>query len=613
MGVIDIRMRSQSLGNVGATPMHATPDFARAAAIRGQTDAMRAQMLSDGIGRLGRLAGIGVNALVQMRQREDDRTVTNAANEIQRRCDAYMNGDGSPGAGAWNEAVKDGGEWIDRNEKQFEKIYTDVFGSDKTVGGMGLSRSQQEAVRRRLFAYREGWANRQRGKATAVYDRDELDGATRWSANTERTLLGGYTDAAWDEWMNAGSHELAVRRRQGLVASPEAEADFWRERAGRVVQNEIGRRLGEFSDRFSESADPADVAAFYDGQIELAESGKDSVVPGHEAVRSVLGDDADAIGKGYVDALKAAKKKAVRNAEANLRNKMTHVAQASHEATAELELSREWESMGAGQRADAYRDHLKSPSGVVDAEGRVLTWEEAYKEYAPIRGKAVQRAIDHYDLEEKRLKASAAKKANADAVAPVAESPYAKEGQEDVGFYVRMKKKIIDMGRDRTDVNSLLEEVDANQGKLTYTHYLSLYNDLTKERDEANVRVRNEVFTKFLEIGEDTFTKAVDRTARGSKASAAAIETLLGSSNAEYKRSWVPYDPNFTIEDVDAAVEYVDRYLKENPGDMAGAKKALDEIVKPISQAARRRTFRERILKQTSKGTFDSREAFKGE
>lgn len=178
--------------------------------------------------------------------------------------------------------------------------------------------------------------------------------------------------------------------------------------------------------------------------------------------------------------------------------------------------------------------------------------------------------------------------------------------------YTALRQQLVIAKLEKQNPQTMLDLIEAARaaGQLSGDNYFSLWRDAFELQDEQTLRIKNMVFSSFLEIPSHIYATAMNASKRGTTASDSAIETLLGSSNAEYERSGRLHDPNWTIEDVDAADALVEDYLRNHPGDQAGAEKLLNELVKPMSDAARAVEFRDRIRKMRRTGEWSINRAF---
>lgn len=178
--------------------------------------------------------------------------------------------------------------------------------------------------------------------------------------------------------------------------------------------------------------------------------------------------------------------------------------------------------------------------------------------------------------------------------------------------YTALRQQLVIAKLEKQNPQTMLDAIEVARaaGQLSGDHYFSLWRDAFELQDEQNLRVKNMVFSSFLEIPSHIYANAMNMSKRGTPASDSAIETLLGSSNAEYERSGRLHKPNWTIEDVDAADALVEDYLRNHPGDSAGAEKLLNDLIKPMSDAARAVEFRDRIRKMRRTGEWSINRAF---
>lgn len=178
--------------------------------------------------------------------------------------------------------------------------------------------------------------------------------------------------------------------------------------------------------------------------------------------------------------------------------------------------------------------------------------------------------------------------------------------------YTALRQQLVIAKLEKQNPQTMLDAIEVARaaGQLSGDNYFSLWRDAFELQDEQNLRVKNMVFSSFLEIPSHIYANATNMSKRGTPASDSAIETLLGSPNAEYERSGRLHKPNWTIEDVDAADALVEDYLRNHPGDSAGAEKLLNDLIKPMSDAARAVEFRDRIRKMRRTGEWSINRAF---
>lgn len=162
--------------------------------------------------------------------------------------------------------------------------------------------------------------------------------------------------------------------------------------------------------------------------------------------------------------------------------------------------------------------------------------------------------------------------------------------------WVRLNKMITGQERDGLSLDALEGAVEAAKPRLKGADYLALWKECRKRRDADDDRILNRVFARYYELGEDVTALALDTSKRGTERGGEALETLLGSGNAEYVRAGSWSNPDFTKEDVDAACGAVRRYLREHPGDEQGAERLVWELREPATRKARAAAYRDRIL-----------------
>lgn len=259
-------------------------------------------------------------------------------------------------------------------------------------------------------------------------------------------------------------------------------------------------------------------------------------------------------------------------------------------AAQEMRRVRDYEQAGNAKKLDGELDKkqwsfIENPMGEqFDERGYLAQVDQA------VRGGAISRAqgLTLFGRYQKMRK-------DRDELAEDIKNPSVFREKSDPMVWIRVKQMIADAERNNTPAAQLEAAVSLAKTSLSSKEYFALWHEARQKRDAEDDRITSQVFAEFLKIDEDTVKTAIDPSKRTSKAGAEAVGALLGSPNAEYERSWRIHNPDFTVEDVDEAVRLVRDYVKANPGNPEGARQLLENLVKPHAEAARARTFRDRI------------------
>lgn len=259
-------------------------------------------------------------------------------------------------------------------------------------------------------------------------------------------------------------------------------------------------------------------------------------------------------------------------------------------AAQEMRRVRDYEQAGNAKKLDGELDKkqwsfIENPMGEqFDERGYLAQVDQA------VRGGAISRAqgLTLFGRYQKMRK-------DRDELAEDIKNPSVFREKSDPMVWIRVKQMIADAERNNTPAAQLEAAVALAKTSLSSKEYFSLWHEARQKRDAEDDRITSQVFAEFLKVDEDSVKTAIDPSKRTSKAGAEAVGALLGSPNAEYERSWRIHNPDFTVEDVDEAVRLVRDYVKANPGNSEGARQLLENLVKPHAEAARARTFRDRI------------------
>ena len=337
MGLIEIRSRTERLGNLGGV-RETDVQTGAARAYAGMADAIAQdgktkRALAGGIAGLfddaKKLAVQFAEAQERHANEEADRYVARFQEGMNAYDNGYTDADGNRVAGAMEATPDDTGKWMDANVD-----YRDKFG-DKLRKDLKMSDRAMEIARKRLVGYnlstQKRWANR---AASLDQARRKADGIARENAATEALMnLDGTSDAAsrlcWQEWKESGENSLEIA---GIPKDSPAAKEVLRKRALGVLGKRLKQRI---EDTAASVADlPPDQAkiAFDQLAAELAEDnivsslapdaefrdGKGGVVADY--MRESLGDaPISEFAKAAAKDVDAARRKAVHEAEARRR------------------------------------------------------------------------------------------------------------------------------------------------------------------------------------------------------------------------------------------------------------------------------------------------------
>ncbi len=329
MGVIEIRNRSERLGNVGSVRMAdvrtgAAEAYAQEAQAIG-ADAERKRNLASGLGDLGR----GLMALgLTLRDKEDQAKVDAYVSRYQSEMNAFNNGY----VGENGERVKGAMEAMPATEDETVEWERGCYSHRNHVGSslrkeLKLNDRQMQMADKRLVGYnltlQSNWATR----SGTLNRQRELAGAQTRERESCRALEmlpseAVNSDAAittWMEWRDAGERMLQV---QGIDPGSGQADEYRRARALSVLKTRFEKRLRN-EEAACEGLSPDEAKARM-GQFRAALKDGDPIqllVPDSTAVRgddgqtiadfvrAALGPDADA----RMDAFRSA---AVRDAKA---------------------------------------------------------------------------------------------------------------------------------------------------------------------------------------------------------------------------------------------------------------------------------------------------------
>ena len=342
MGVLDIRMRQERLGNLGAVQRVNTDNGAvEAARIRGEA----ARALGNAIGGFGRDLGDAAVIIGSMADRRNEREIDEAVVQYQRGMNAYDNGrrvDGeeigksfekvygtasktTPGLGekgAMSLVIDDETKWLGGNVR-----FRDAFAS-QLKEDLGLSDEQYATFRRRVAGFdlstQNNWVRHADRSATA---REVGDAKARFEMASSAVVAPDANAASWTEWRDALESTIAAgERASGRTLTDKERASARRAAALSVCKTGVGQFLADTTEAATQAGAEGDMV--FDAAIAALsrkeDKGNDVAVflPPSSWVEnkktgekiSLLGDalgDADmgAFRRAAVDDLKAAKAK----------------------------------------------------------------------------------------------------------------------------------------------------------------------------------------------------------------------------------------------------------------------------------------------------------------
>lgn len=174
----------------------------------------------------------------------------------------------------------------------------------------------------------------------------------------------------------------------------------------------------------------------------------------------------------------------------------------------------------------------------------------------------------------------------------MADGEIAWPAKSNVQALVTLKKAIFDQARENTNPDVLAGALEnmQKQGLLSPQDYLSCYHEILKKRNERDDAIMNTLYSEFFEITEHEAAIVRDSEKRYGAKGEEAIDKLLGSDMAEESPGGA-----LTIDDVYDIERQVMRYLHANPGDEAGARRLIQELLAPSVAAARQHDIKWRL------------------
>lgn len=391
MGVIQIRDRRESLGNIGGvrgvnTDVGAVRAIGGIAEANSRAEGAKYRMLGDALGTLGDLARVGLkvaarNDAIAEKERAaaakaqaamEERDAEDAANAYKAERDAFR-------AEHEGATVGEGGafattdDWRAADEDNRVKLAEKHFG--------GLSNNARLMAERRLVGYELQIGGRDNRRAVAIERAHTAATADESLANARQLVLGLDDESTmearaivWDDYNNALERDMDAN---GVVGEAERR-DFRRKNALELVKGAMDARLRGMAqgaetldrkaieaafDNFENQVKVDGVGAFINGDVTNA---KGQLLANYLSA-DLKDADVDALGKAALEDVGNAKARALRAFDAREREFRENTIRAG----VERELS--FRDLPQEKWADAY-----------EALGR----DEAMRKAAPERAKA---------------------------------------------------------------------------------------------------------------------------------------------------------------------------------------------------------------------------------
>ena len=424
MGLIEIRSRSERLGNLGATRRTETAGGAAAARASMANDALDAGRAASRIGDgLGDLAKLGFTLAKDWRDKADSELADRYVSRFQEGMDAYNDGttdaQGNRVPGAMEQTPEDTGKWIDGNVE-----YRDKFGA-RLKEELKMTPRAMEMARKRLVGYNLHTQGRWQGRAAKVDDLKAQSAASERQQAAHSTLARIMVDGdtnehgadyalALEEWKDAVENRLDKAR-----LPEEARSAERRKAALQLCQDVLAarlRRCGEDA-QASETATPESVKGAYEDLEETLkdpESGWEGLFPfGATALNenddvisdpvreSLKGADLEAFKAAALKDLEAARGRDLRERDARERERNAAVGRAFTEK--ELALR----DVPQEKWADAYDEMGKDEKLKKADPARAMRYRDAAREM-----RTAERAAKESERRHAEMAASAARDAS---------------------------------------------------------------------------------------------------------------------------------------------------------------------------------------------------------
>lgn len=370
MGVIDIRMRSERLGNIGSVaPVH-VPDFMGVVSMRNRANDALFHGLADGLDR-GLRGASAIWATIQ--DREDQRQALTAMNGIRDEFDQFMEGsaDGKV-RGSFHADIlkeyKDGPTWFKANGDTYN-IIREKYTKDLTA-------RQKELVGKGLADYRRGWETRQRTRMDQVYQKSIGEGL---SGQFEHALkAASYDDASEDDISKA------IKAREDLLDFEQIhDGDARTSQIAKVGESIMSARANRLVSNIQAATsgweDRKLVGNEFDSVIKKIEDAEEGSLVGSPSLKSVLGESGVAQHKkDLLVALRKAKTSAENQADALMRHNKYLSVQDSQDEDIKFSQRPDFKDMSHAQLAEYYDAKCQRNSVAYDGADKAMYPTEKY-------------------------------------------------------------------------------------------------------------------------------------------------------------------------------------------------------------------------------------------
>nr|DAH80685.1 MAG TPA: hypothetical protein [Caudoviricetes sp.] len=351
MGVLEIRMLQERLGNIGGIAARAAEDRTAAARIRAQADGEKVKSLLGGLSAVQKGFEIVQDARLRTEEADRRRRKDNYLADLQNEFNSWMNGDGSAeNPGKWNENPQDVGGWTREVREKYAEI------SDAARKRYNLSDREFETVSRSADAFRNQWFGRVSSRAAETMRRNDQAAATALVKADEITL--SYGDGSPELHRQYADHINAKCDAYG-VTDPEQRKLIFREAGLKLCQTGVRNYIRDTDERAS--APGADGAKVWDEAVKALESGDgSSLLPPNATFRTPDGKNAENVVGRWVEGadLEALRKAALDD----LREGRARWIRADEARKAEAAAAIKTEFANAEQ--ELYKDEIpKTPEG----------------------------------------------------------------------------------------------------------------------------------------------------------------------------------------------------------------------------------------------------------
>jgi hypothetical protein len=310
MGVLDIRMRSANLGNIGAVRSVNTDNGAAAAWV---SAAKMGEQIGSGLANLGK--GV-VSILAAAKKEEDDRKENLYIKEMQEGMNAFNNGNAGGAQlpetyseviagyrigteGAMNEDMADTKKWLERNEK-FRKDY-----AHKLRVKHQLNDEQMERVGIRLNGFNISTTNAWNKRSSTVQKARDVAAAKDVVALSMQAVTAlpavsatqEEAQAAADSWQELDDSWEMFLNTTGEY-DPVKRKEFKRTEAMKVNQMLLSKYIQDIQLSTMDSIDPKAVKQKWDDALKMVkDADEDSFLPPSSWVMGEDGKPVNALKK----------------------------------------------------------------------------------------------------------------------------------------------------------------------------------------------------------------------------------------------------------------------------------------------------------------------------